>query len=75
MKVLVYWPQERQWSIVSESAVQEDVLPGQRTNAKFQGKLYPSLIIASKCFDLFEWIQFQNSQTEILCEKWRHEAA
>ena len=48
-KVFVYWIKERgSFSVVSESAVQGEILPGKKTVTKFQGKLYPSLIIASK---------------------------
>ena len=47
-KFLVYWVEETNWSIVSESALRDHVLPGQRTFTKYQGKWYPSLVIASK---------------------------
>jgi len=63
MKVLVYWTEERQWSVVSESGVPAEVLPGQRTDAKYQGKMYPSIIIASKCFNLGIIPMCQNGAT------------
>lgn len=48
-KVIVYWIKESgNFSVVTESAVKGEILPGQKTMTKFQGKLYPSLIIASK---------------------------
>ena len=48
-KVFVYWLKEKMWSIVSEQAVRGgDFLPGDYVQTKFQGKLYPSIVIASK---------------------------
>lgn len=50
MKVLVYWTLENNWSIVSTAAVRGESVPGTRTFAKFQGKWYPAILIASKFF-------------------------
>lgn len=46
--VLVYWLEEKRWSIVRESAVKGDAKLGLITKTKFQGKFYPSIVIASK---------------------------
>lgn len=48
-KVKVFWLKEKGvFSVVSETAVKGKIRPGEKTFTKFQGKLYPSLIIASK---------------------------
>ena len=47
---LVFWPKENAWSVVSNSAISDsDDTVGSLTSAKYGGKLYPALIIASKC--------------------------
>lgn len=52
-KKLVYWTEEKTWSIVS--TIVGDDKPGSEVSAKFQGKAYPALLLASKCmtFSIF----------------------
>lgn len=48
VQVLVYWLEERQWSVINETAVRGVATPGIVTEAKFQGKYFPTIILASE---------------------------
>lgn len=49
-KVLVYWPAEKSWLVVNETAIKEgsNITPGEKVLTKFKGEFYLSIIIASK---------------------------
>jgi hypothetical protein len=48
-KVLVFWVDENQWSVLNNEALRDqNALPGDSTYAKYGGKWYPALIVASK---------------------------
>ena len=51
MNVLLYWYEETKWSVQSLKAIEEPRLPyesykpGMKVNAKYQGRLYPCVIL------------------------------
>jgi len=48
-KNLIFWMRENAWSLVSSKAIVDGVKDiGGKISAKFQGKTYPALLIASK---------------------------
>lgn len=51
-KVLLFWCEDQQWSIVNVSAVKGETKLGVRTQGKFQGKWYPAILVASKFINI-----------------------